>query len=192
MKLYVIPNQYQIKYPVGYNIQNAITFINNVTEVIMQMAIKKQFPIKDIDIWVRGSSGAILGGLLTQRLLTIGYENISVIHIKKDGEDSHSENVYKTNGKYNIVIDDFIASGSTMNEIAKVANQYIKYIHLLIVSNISIDIEDHWELDFKHIIDLVKLRHFIPKTLICGKLNNKYHKHLRKLKPTNINKYDFT
>ena len=128
MKLHIIKDQRKIKYPVGYYIEDAINFVNNVTQVIMEMAKKKQFPLKDIDIWVRGSSGAILGGLLCQRLLAIGYENLSVIHIKKDGEESHTEDIFVTNGKYNIIIDDFVASGETMNEIVKLAGKYVKYI----------------------------------------------------------------
>jgi len=186
MKLHVIENQSKIKYPVGYNIQDAINFINNVTEVIMQMAKKKQFPLKNIDIWVRGSSGAILGGLLCQRLLAIGYENLSVIHIKKEGEDSHVNSVWKTSSKYHIVIDDFVASGETMDEISKVAGKYIKYVDLLIVSRIGIDAEFYNFNEFE--IKSIKLRHFVPKTLICGNINKLYPKYLRKLKPTNINK----
>ena len=193
MELHVIENQSKIKYPVGYNIQDAINFINNVTEVIMQMATEKQFPLKDIDIWVRGSSGAILGGLLCQRLLAIGYENLSVIHIKKEGEESHDNEFYKTNSKYDIVIDDFVASGETMDKISKVAGKYIKYIDLLILSNISVNINFHSD-DEEYFtnkpleIKSITLKHFTPKTLICGKLNKRYNKHLRKLKPTNINK----
>lgn len=188
MKLHIIKDQKAINYPVGYYIQDATCFIGNAVKVIMEMVQKKQFPYQDIDIWVRGSSGAILGGLLTQRLLTIGFTNISVIHIKKEGEDSHTENVFRTNGKYNIIIDDFIASGETMNEIAKVAGKYVKKIDLLIVSRITFDYNHHFDEEYNMIIDSVVLSHFTPKTLICGVVNKRYIKHLRQLKPTNINK----
>jgi len=188
MKLHVIKNQLKIKYPVGYYIQDAINFINNVTEVIMQMAIKRQFPLKDIDIWVRGSSGAILGGLLCQKLIAIGYENLSVIHIKKEGEDSHTNRVWKTGSKYHIVIDDFVASGETMDKIAEEAGKYIKYVDLLIVSKMAVDIDDDLDLNDNYILNSIYLKHFTPKTLICGWITKDYHKHLRKLKPTNINK----
>jgi hypothetical protein len=188
MKLHIIKDQRKINYPVGYHIQNAINFVNNVTQVIMEMAKKKQFPLKNIDIWVRGSSGAILGGLLCQRLLAIGYENLSVIHIKKDGEESHTENIWKTGSKYHIVIDDFTASGETMDRIAEQAGKYIKYVNLLIVSKIALDAEYNGNDDSK--IESLSLRHFVPKTLICGVINvaKKDLKYLRKLKPTNINK----
>ena len=188
MKLHIIKDQTIINYPVGYHIQDAINFVNNATQVIMEMAKKKQFPLKDIDIWVRGSSGAILGGLLTQRLFTIGFTNISVIHIKKDGENSHTENVFRTNGKYNVIIDDFIASGETMNEIAKIAGKYVKKIDLLIVSRIIFDYNEDYDECNNLQVKSVTLSHFTPKTLICGVVNKRYIKHLRKLKPTNINK----
>lgn len=188
MKLHIIKDQTTINYPVGYYIQDAVFFVDKVIKVLMEMAEKKQFPLGNIDIWVRGSSGAILGGLLTQRLLTIGFTNISVIHIKKDGENSHTENVFRTNGKYNVIIDDFVASGETMNEIAKVAGKYVKKIDLLIVSRIAFDYnEDYDECDNLHVKSVI-LSHFTPKTLICGVVNKRYIKHLRQLKPTNINK----
>ena len=188
MKLHIIKDQTIINYPVGYYIQDAVFFVDKVIKVLMEMAEKKELPLGNIDIWVRGSSGAILGGLLTQRLLTIGFTNISVIHIKKEGEDSHTENVFRTNGKYNVIIDDFIASGETMNEIAKVAGKYVKEIDLLIVSRISFDYEDYCDENYKITVKSVTLSHFTPKTLICGVVNKRYIKHLRQLKPTNINK----
>lgn len=192
MKLHIIKDQRKINYPVGYHIQDAVNFINNVTQVIMEMSKKKQFPLKNIDIWVRGSSGAILGGLLCQKLLAIGYENLSVIHIKKEGEDSHANNILATDGKYNIVIDDFVASGETMNEIAKETGKYVKYIDLLIISKIALDIEyDSIDTDcfpYNNNIKSIDLKHFIPETLICGAVSKPYIKFLRELKPTNINK----
>ncbi len=104
-------------YPVGYNITNDTKYINLVKPVLLKL-LKESFPHKSnkIDIWVKGSSGAILGGMLATHLPE---DRVTIKHIKKSGESSHHNNLslYGFNERVNIIIDDFIESGKTINSI---------------------------------------------------------------------------
>ena len=115
-------------YPVGSNIMSAIRYIDLVYDIL--------FPKITTDvvvIWVRGSSGAILGALLAAK---IG-EKAFIAHVKKQGESSHSDgnHFYIPDGtKTHIILDDFLSSGATVNEIYKAANKYTRKIDYLILS----------------------------------------------------------
>lgn len=102
-------------YPVGNDIRDAIKYAEAAAEAFISLG----FGVNKINIWCRGSSGAILSALLTQALMVAGAHNsVRINHIKKPGEESHSGNsfwVYK--GDINIIIDDFIQYGSTLNKI---------------------------------------------------------------------------
>ena len=60
-----------------------------------------------------------------------------IIHIKKDGEDSHSLSCPQFDS-YNIIVDDFIVSGATIQRIIEETARihYIREFDALIVSGI--------------------------------------------------------
>lgn len=120
-----------IQYPVGENMDKAIQFINRVSQSILDNINEGQ--VRGLNVWVRGSSGAILGALLAQKFL--GILTVKVMHLKKKGERSH-------NGGYNagltpqegytvtnIILDDEVATGETINEI------YKEYHHIQVSSS---------------------------------------------------------
>ena len=105
-----------------------------------------------IQLVVRGSSGAIIGGLVASIL---NHRNIvTITHIKKEGESSHSSGIYDLKHTYPIVIiDDLMSSGSTVCEIYKALND-IRY----------------YDVDTLCISGHVELRrlNFKPKNIITG------------------------
>lgn len=113
----------KIPYPVGYRMTETMNIIKD-----MAIRIQALFPVKLLPMngpekpklvfCVRGSSGAILAGLITPFLTD--YE-IVINHIKKQGESSHNDDkpLYLPNEWPWIILDDFILSGETVNEIYK-------------------------------------------------------------------------
>lgn len=96
-------------YPVGENI---IKYFDICKEIGMH--INKQFPNKSITLWCRGSSGAIIAALVSQYIIT----GVEICHVKKKGEDSHVTEVTARHD-INIIIDDLMASGDTLEKIVR-------------------------------------------------------------------------
>lgn len=140
MKLHFLEDSNEsISYPVGLHIDEALSFMDSV---IRKIDTIEDFPTKDIAIWCRGSSGAILATILAQYFHTDGFTNVQINHVKKKGEDSHSSNFFD-NHDINIVIDDFVASGSTIRNIMHTMyKEGVDYVDYLIVSDTSLEYED--------------------------------------------------
>ena len=120
-----------VDYPVGSN-------MHGVTKYVMQAAdiFKNTFSSRTVNVFCRGSSGAILAGLFSSYL--IDTFDIKIVHIKKEGEHSHSEKVpsHFDNHGINVIIDDFISSGSTVRNIYKAICDNVGFnlpIHALII-----------------------------------------------------------
>jgi phosphoribosylpyrophosphate synthetase len=100
----------QTRYPIGANMENVMEYSKVFAELV-----KRYVSLNTrINFLVRGSSGAILGGIVSS--LLIDHECI-ISHIKKDGEISHNFGNLFPKDCYNIIIDDFISTGSTVREI---------------------------------------------------------------------------
>lgn len=112
-----------IEYPVG-------TYISYNTPIIKNMAsyIKKKFPEGTISLWCRGSSGAIIAGIISSNLK----RKVYIRYISKDNEKRHDKNNYNYNTDINIIVDDFICTGKTINEIINKSG--CKKFDLLIIS----------------------------------------------------------
>ena len=107
-----------------------------------------EFSFKSINIYCQGSSGAIMAAFFCARVQNA----CRILHVKKEGEKSHSDysNLRPFSGDcINIIIDDFIASGRTVNRIHSFAD--VK-IDCLIVSGESY-------------MDKIE---FKPDYLVCG------------------------
>jgi len=123
-----------IQYPVGTDIKGTMIAVKNMAD-----AIKELYPLHEnmkygFNLFVRGSSGAIIGGLICEYLSNYP---IRICHIKKEGESSHFNSSYLTNREAakNIIIDDFISTGETVNIIyQKMIDSEINNVDLLIVS----------------------------------------------------------
>ncbi len=117
-------------YPIGLHIDEAINYIEKITPFIKDIILKGQ-----LNIWCQGSSGAILAALLSKSLPNKCYIN----HIKKEGEYSHHGNYdFRWEG-YNMILDDFIRSGETIEHIYKFAKNHTDVIDILCVANFMYD-----------------------------------------------------
>ena len=149
MKIIPLHIEKKPEYPVGKYISEWIDFINTITPFVIE-----QTGGKSINIWVRGSSGAILAALLAKNLPN----DIDIIHIKKEGENSHNSNTnISLRYEYNIILDDFIDSGATMIKIWEQAGKYVKSIDLMIVYSVNT-----WYCNIGEVI---------PKTLIISQVS---------------------
>lgn len=100
-------------YPLGIKMSEDIVIINLL---IQKFKCIPHYYGKNINIYCAGSSGAIMATILSMNVA-----NCKILHIKKEGEQSHSQ--YSplkpyTENYINVIIDDFIASGDTVNRIA--------------------------------------------------------------------------
>jgi len=112
-----------IKYPVGDYIVYNLPKIDEMYKVIIKLPEIKKFLSDKSKIYFRislicsGSSGAIIASIIASKLINDKID-VNILHVKKEGEDSHSGNKIKFfNNSFNIVVDDFICSGSTIRRI---------------------------------------------------------------------------
>jgi len=100
-----------LQHPVGSNLMENIPLIEIMAKEFTQIS---EYRNKRVNIICRGSSGAIIGAIFSQKIPN----EYSIAHVKKPGEDSHSNfiNLWEENS-INIIIDDFISSGNTLNAI---------------------------------------------------------------------------
>ena len=116
-----------IEYPVG-------TFISYNTPIIKNMAnyIKRKFPEETISLWCRGSSGAIIAGIISSILKG----RTDIRYISKNDEKRHDKTSILYKSTINIIVDDFVCTGETIDDIINKSG--CKKFDLLIVSgNIS-------------------------------------------------------
>lgn len=110
-------NDTSLSYPVGANLFQASSYINIVYNRIKDLIPKDKL----INVWARGSSGSILGTLLIGKMMDNGIsENIKLAYVRKPSETEHRSSpssFYYSPEVFNIVIDDFIASGRTIKSI---------------------------------------------------------------------------
>ena len=70
----------KMNYPIGPNIKINLPIINN-----MYRYIKEKFPEGTITIWCRGSSGAIIAGIISSKLKG----RARVVYVSKPNEKRH-------------------------------------------------------------------------------------------------------
>lgn len=143
----------EIPYPVGRDMPKTIEIVQEMCDKLMTLYEENM----SIQLVVRGSSGAIIGGLVASILN--GRNIVTITHIKKKGESSHSSGIYDLKDTFPIVIiDDLISSGSTVNEIYKALVERGYYdVDTLCVSR---DVE-------------LRILNFKPKNIITGAIYEK-------------------
>ena len=129
-----------IKYPVGDKILYNIPIIKNMGDKIKSILIKTKldyfFPINLI---CSGSSGAIIAAMIATILNEDpSFTKIYIRHIKKESENSHGYSYMSADWfcGFNIIVDDFIHTGTTMKYIFDKINDNTK-IDLIAVSEID-------------------------------------------------------
>jgi adenine/guanine phosphoribosyltransferase-like PRPP-binding protein len=108
------PDLTEMGYPVGRYIISCKPIIQEMIKTFLGI---KAFKNKDINLICQGSSGAIIA-----TIFSLGIPNTNrIIHIKKEGESSHNADCYLGSGEafINVIVDDFICSGATLNRIYK-------------------------------------------------------------------------
>ena len=106
-----------IPYPVGRDMHGTIVIVQEMCDKLIMLYEDAAL----IQLVVRGSSGAIIGGLVASILNH--RKIVTITHIKKEGESSHFSGIYDLISTFPIVIiDDLISSGNTVNEIYKALN----------------------------------------------------------------------
>ena len=110
-------------YPVGEHINHYFHICKEIAELITL-----NFPDKSITFWCQGSSGAIISALVSQHL-----PNSNIYHVKKTGENSHSYSISHVND-INIIIDDLMCSGNTVENIANELTEKCHYINCIVMT----------------------------------------------------------
>lgn len=107
-------------YPVGVKMGHTVALTKSMANGIREVLTAKG---GNINLFVMGSSGAIIGALVAAELVDWGFQ-VWVVHFKKEGENSHCNTPrYSENeDTFNIIVDDLIASGETVNRIYKLAS----------------------------------------------------------------------
>lgn len=100
-----------LDYPVGKDIAAVDIQTTKTAELLRPLLRNEQY----INLWCIGSSGTLISSLLAVKLITRGtYNNVRICHLRKDGEHSHQQEMIPLNGGYNLIVDNFADSGSTV------------------------------------------------------------------------------
>lgn len=114
----------KLYYPIGLNFSENLANMKTMGDSLFMILYENYgAEIPHLNLFCTGSSGAIISSIIAQKLdeKKLSY---SLLHIKKDGETSHSAQVpvysgYEFTNCLNIFVDDFISSGSTISKLHK-------------------------------------------------------------------------
>lgn len=119
-KFHKLKSRTKIPYPVGARMTQTMEKVKDMADKLKKIFPADSLPMNGADkpqliFNVRGSSGAILSGLITPFLTD--YE-VVINYVRKSGERHHGSDDIFLNVNYPwIILDDFIDSGETVNEI---------------------------------------------------------------------------
>lgn len=103
-------------YPIGNYLTHNMMYIEDMVDWILILLQEFYSDETHITLVGRGSSGAILAGIIAPKILSQTDYTVNIYIMKKHGENSHyklpPENI---SNSVIIVIDDFISSGETMS-----------------------------------------------------------------------------
>lgn len=120
---------YPIGYPIGITMSSLVDYTENAAKELARL-----FPGDNIAFIVRGTSGAMVGGLLAEYLIRNTGVCAKIIINRKSNEDCHAENLegideilnYDENYPFRIVIaDDFISTGKTLYDIVDAVESFM-------------------------------------------------------------------
>ena len=145
------------QYPVGTNIMANMLVINRMGKILREFIDKNYPDASYINLICRGSSGAIIAGLVSVILKKDKGKNVCIYHIKKDGESAHGSGLLD-NGILDptsiiVVIDDFIDTGLTIVSIVEKLKEagYVRHIPILCVTG-SMNLDSGIRRKFVHAI----------------------------------------
>lgn len=124
-------NCHNFSYPVGQN----ITRITQLCKVFRRKLVILIGKDTNLQIWCRGSSGAMIAALVSQ-----SFTDVNIIHVKKPGENSHTYGVNARPDCVNIIVDDFARTCSTLHAIHKEMEAYeVSLDHVCLLGSIMIN-----------------------------------------------------
>lgn len=105
-----------IKHPVNTHIIYNLPIINNMCK-----KIKETYPNQTVALWCTGSSGVIIAGIIASKLRR---KSTMINYIRKEKESAHCGETITGHGAINIIVDDFIALGGTLNNILNTMKKF--------------------------------------------------------------------
>lgn len=122
------------EYPAGRYFNNNISYAKAVAGNIIKLS-----PTKNIALICRGTSGTILCGAIGMLLKLTEY-NVIILISRKTSSHGHSmegADIVEKDKYFTVVVDDFISTGNTINEIVAHLEAYtsLRTFDLLCVSN---------------------------------------------------------
>lgn len=130
---------------IGYPVGNNMSEVKQLATEFARAFEKLELPgDKTVNLWCRGSSGAILASAFA----VISKSTCQVCHVKKSGEDSHRRRPSYDSDGINVVIDDFVATGDTIRAILEGARKEGIIPTILMITNGARKFAE----DFEHII----------------------------------------
>lgn len=119
-----------LEYPIGSYMSSLLDYTESAANKLIEL-----FPGDNVALIVRGTSGAIIGGLIASHLIHNAGICAKVIISRKPEDDCHATNLegldvvlnYKENTPFRLVVaDDFICTGSTIYHIVRDVEFYIR------------------------------------------------------------------
>ena len=114
----VIIHNVQLSYPIGPYIHGNLPSIKQ-----MARSLNELYGDKPITLWIGGSSGALIGGIIANELSTDD-RDIKINYAYKKAEPSHHSGSigYSLDNSVNVIVDDFVVTGNTINRIIDYMN----------------------------------------------------------------------
>lgn len=128
-----------VSYPVGSNMANLKIVIETYVNAFKTLEFADGFRF---NLFCSGSSGAIIS---TAFALALPQYIFKICHVKKPGEDSHQYGVEYEPYAVNIVIDDFISTGVTVERIVTNILELRLKPHILIVCTGDCPVDKEFE-----------------------------------------------
>jgi hypothetical protein len=112
MNFYPIMEERDVPYPVGSDMKPTLRIVDQMVQQFRRI----YHPREKIALLIRGSSGAIMAGLFTAKLPEYDFE---IVLVRKPEERHHGGNsiTHLPYDRKAVIIDDFMASGDTINRI---------------------------------------------------------------------------
>ena len=110
-----------IHYPTGEYMERNILIILSMIAAMHKIIDEYYHAAKELKILCRGSSGAIIAALVAHNFSMNTKLKVSILHIKKEGEQSHSHNHFDMRETYLdsvvVIVDDIVCTGDTVEQI---------------------------------------------------------------------------
>lgn len=136
-KLILNPDLYNLDYPLGPELPANLSKIHKMAETFLTI---KEFKDKPITLICKGQSGLIVASILADKIPNAN------IHFVRNPGDKHTTRGMTVPGRINVMTDDFIASGATMNDAWEQVGK--PHIHCVLITADSREGNLHFSPDY--------------------------------------------